>query len=564
MLVAAIIVWNRRGRPLPSRPDVAARSVFRDPILALLAAVVIAALGYQAFLALLTPPNNWDSLAYHLARAAEWYQRGAVDYFPTHSENLNAPQPNAEMLTLHGFVFADRDTFAAIPQLLAELACIVAIYGNGVRLGFSRSASLYAALIAATLPQVVLQSVTTQNDLLTASFLASALYFTLGLRMELPLAGLALGLALGTKATAGFAIPLLLLAAFMTHGRRDVVRGAAFALAGFVLVGAYGYVLNVVHTGRPLGAPRALGELLQPSPSFPGTVSTAARLSYEFLDVSGYPIPGSCATADRTRREAALRHRGYPGESARIDGARAGTHRVAVRLQHQHESGRDSIVLRSAWCSGLVPLSCVFLVGVALRRASPRLLVPALAIPLFIVGVAVSTRYNGFNGRYFLPAVILAMPLVATVYRRRGLAAAVAGVGALTLVLVHVSNENKPSGGRDQPAIWTRTRTEAQSAREGAMNPVLAGVERLVAPNARLGYVLRHNDWIYPYYGTRLDRRLVKLPRDGLFAAADRDAVDAIVVAPGRSNEPPGHWRPIDFPASGWTLFLRRAAFEPP
>ena len=78
--------------------------------------------------------------------------------------------------------------------------------------------------MAATLPQIALQATTTQNDLLTASFLASALYFTLGkVRAEFALAGLAVGLALGTKATAVIALPLLLLAAMLVHDRREVL-----------------------------------------------------------------------------------------------------------------------------------------------------------------------------------------------------------------------------------------------------------------------------------------------------------------------------------------------------
>lgn len=94
---------------------------------------------------------------------------------------------------LYTFAFAGRDTVAAAPQLFAELASLAAVYGIATRLGLSRPASAFAALLTATLSQVAIQSVTTQNDLLTASFLAIALYFVLGKSTpELALAGLAL------------------------------------------------------------------------------------------------------------------------------------------------------------------------------------------------------------------------------------------------------------------------------------------------------------------------------------------------------------------------------------
>ena len=197
-----------------------------------------AAVCYQAFLVLSTPPNTWDSLAYHLARAAEWYQRGAVEYYPTHSASVNATQPNAEMLILYTFGFVGRDTVAAAPQLLAELAALVAVYGVAIRLGFSRAPAAFAALLTGTLSQVFLQSVATQNDLLVASFLATALYFVLGrVTPELALAGLALGLAVGTKANAVLGVPLLLLAAVLVHNRKHVLRAVGFACAGLCLRG---------------------------------------------------------------------------------------------------------------------------------------------------------------------------------------------------------------------------------------------------------------------------------------------------------------------------------------
>ena len=293
LFVVVLAVWDRRGRPYPSLPAVRMGSASEHPMLVFLALAVGIAVCYQAFLVLATPPGTWDSLAYHLARAAEWYQRGAVEYYPTHSESVNATQPNAEMLTLYTFAFLGRDTVAAAPQLFAELASLVAVYGMAIRLGFPRAPSAFAALLTGTLSQVVLQSVTTQNDLLTASFLATTVYFLLGRATpDLALAGLALGLAVGTKATAVIGVPVLLLAAVLVHDRRHILRGVGLACAGLALVGAYGYVLNVVHTGRVLGDPSALGGLDQLDVTFSGAASTAVRMGYDFIDLSGYPVPG--------------------------------------------------------------------------------------------------------------------------------------------------------------------------------------------------------------------------------------------------------------------------------
>ena len=66
---------------------------------------------------------------------------------------------------------------------------------------------------------------TTQNDLVVAALAAAAAFFVLGpTRSDVALAGLALGLALGTKPTAALALPALALLA-LAAGVRGVSRG---------------------------------------------------------------------------------------------------------------------------------------------------------------------------------------------------------------------------------------------------------------------------------------------------------------------------------------------------
>ncbi|MGH3131054.1 MAG: glycosyltransferase 87 family protein, partial [Gaiellaceae bacterium] len=210
LLVAAIGLWHRRGRPRPPRPDIPWASLRRHPVVVLLALVVGAALVFQAVLVASVPPNNWDSMLYHLSRAAAWYQSGAVEYHPAATDRENIFPPNAEIQILYTLVFLGRDTLAALPQLAAEIALLVGIFGVSRRLGFARSASAFAALLFATLSEVALQATTTQNDLVVAAAVVAAAYFILGRsRVDLALAGLAVGLALGTKLTAVFALPVL-------------------------------------------------------------------------------------------------------------------------------------------------------------------------------------------------------------------------------------------------------------------------------------------------------------------------------------------------------------------
>jgi hypothetical protein len=562
LLALAVAVWRRRGSPRPpALPRIALVPALRaHPVLAFLAAVVALAFVYQAFIAIGTPPNNWDSLAYHLSRAAGWMQAHGVEYLPAHTERQNAFQPNAEIMILWTFAFIARDTFAAVPQLLAGVVLLVSVYGIGRRLGFSRPAALLPALLGATLTEIALQTVTTQNDLFAAAFVLACAYFALGrARIDLVLAGAALGLALGTKLTSVFALPVLV--GLLLAGRRRqelpalLGRATAWAAAGFIVFGLYGYAQNLAETGRVLGDPSASAHL-QPEVTAGGTVSTAARIAWRLIDTSGYHLPDGAASAVGDAGEAvfdALGIAANPEASTTTPFAFPVSSIVDEDLSYFGPLG-----------ALLLPLAVCWLVAWARRRATLQLALLALSIPLFVLVLALAYRYNGWIGRFMLVPVALTLPLAAWTYERKLLggrwpAALLAVVGALTLGLAHTYNRAKPTGIDGGPAIWSMSRAEAQSVMRPELTPSLVAFEQLVPPGKRIGTILGEDDWDYPLYGERLDRELVPITTAAAqpLSAARLARVHWVVVGSGIPGPPLEEQWLVQTPLGGWKIYLR-------
>lgn len=559
LLAGAVALWRARGAPRPpALPRIDLGSAAREhPLLACLAVVVLLAVVYQAFIAIGTPPNNWDSMTYHLSRAAGWLQRHGVEYLPAHTARQNAFQPNAEILILWTFSFVSSDTFAACPQFLAELALVAAVYGIGRRIGCSRPAALLPALLAATLTEIALQSVTTQNDLLAAAFVVVCAYLVLGrTTVELALAGAALGLALGTKLTAAFALPILVGLLLATHGRRRVPAAAAFAVAGFLAFGLYGYAQSLAETGRVLGDPSA-SEHLRPDVTTGGTVSTVARIAWRTVDASGYHVP------TRITEGVGKVGRGiFDGLGIGRNPASSTTTTFAFPVNTAVD---EDISFFGPLGVLLLPLVAGWLVLWARRRTDARFGLLALALPLHAVALALTYRYNGWVGRFLIVPVALTLPLAAGLYERRLLgrrllAAALVVVGALTLGLTHAYNKTRPTGLDGTTAIWSLDRSAAQAVTRPSSLETLRSIDRLVPPATHLGTILGEDDWDYPLYGARLDRRLVLLEpaSSDPLAAAQRMGIQR-VVAGEKVALPPLRppWRSIRLPGIGWTLFLR-------
>ena len=77
LVAAAFGAWWLSGRPGVELAGARAalRFVSRDPVTLVFLGGLCVVLGYELMLALEVAPNNWDSLAYHLSRAADWKQQ---------------------------------------------------------------------------------------------------------------------------------------------------------------------------------------------------------------------------------------------------------------------------------------------------------------------------------------------------------------------------------------------------------------------------------------------------------------------------------------------------------
>jgi hypothetical protein len=551
LLACAGLVARRRGvtLPRPSRPAVPL-AVAARPELILLAAVMLVAVAYQAFLVVATPPNNFDSLTYHLTRAVAWLQQGHVGYFDATTARANAFPPNGEIGILATLAFLGSDRLAALPQLLAELAVLVAVYGLARRVGFARGASLFAALLTGTLSEFALESVTTQNDLIVASFVAAAVFFVVDGRPRLlPLAATAGALAIGTKLTGLLALPILACAALALLPRRRVAALAVYAALAFVVLGAFTYVENVVRTGHVLGdVPEADPYRAQLSAG--GTASTVARVYWRFVDFSGLDPPVGLTDGLATMGSRAF---AAAGVAANPRGATVGYFSFAPGIA----SSEDTSYFGVLGFLLVVPLSFGVLAAWAARRVPRPWAVLAAALPLFVLAVALTQRYDSWLGRFMLIPVALTMPLAAWLYQRRLLAVVAIGLGTAGLLVTHLHNFAKPVGLDGREAIWQMPRSMAQGSLAGSLTRSLAAVDRRVPADARLGVVLGTNDPAYLLYGPTLKRRLVPLPPRTAVRDATNRRLRWVVIHGSDTLTQPGWCR--ERLSGDWELLSSRA-----
>jgi hypothetical protein len=525
LAAAALAVRAAAGSPrppvlaFPSRAEIA-RSLRSVPDLWFLGAAVGLTYAFLAVLNVLVPPNNMDSMAYHLTRVAFWIQHHSLAPWPTPYLTQSAFPLNAEIGSLWSMLYLHRDALAGFTQWFASLAAAVSIFGMARGFGSSRRQAAFAAFLFLTLPMIVLQSTTTQNDLTAAALVAAMVFLLLlGLRTRhsgtLILSGSAMGLALGTKLTVVMALPGIILGlAFLVLTRRPrpvrmLVTWAGACLAGFVLLGAFNFVQNWGYYKAPVGSRGLITRASVSAGAGRGSLvrSNAARDIYSLLDLTGVPRPlAEAAVMARARLgRAAFKALGVPE-------ARSAIKRKALAFDFTKPKPQPSEAGSFFGPLGFfLWLPLVLYWGVAGFLKRDGRLIPALAFLGFLLVLGGSQVWLPFRGRFYCGVIALSAPLVAAVFRPgfwpslgRGLLI----VAACTVMAGTVAaNVQKPLLG--PRAIWSKARSERRFIVWNQAQMAYRHLCEAIPPCSTVADIMDYQDAEYILFGDRLDREII-------------------------------------------------------
>ncbi len=267
-----------------------------------LAVITLALVLFLGVVAALAPSTSWDALSYHLPRVVHWIQDGGVDHFPTNNERQIEFGPGGAFIQTTVFLLLDSDRLANYVQWLAMigsglLATLIARLLSPTPP--SARTQVFAALLVATLPIGMVESITPLVDYVTAFWFVAFVAFAL-LLMRAPAcrwywlgAGLVLGLGTLTKVTmilyAGApALALLVWTALRVRDRAAWLRGVAVLLLTAAVLNAPHLLRNTMLYGSPLGSVWIHQVERNKTFSVSGTLSNALR-NLALHDQTGIP-----------------------------------------------------------------------------------------------------------------------------------------------------------------------------------------------------------------------------------------------------------------------------------
>ncbi|HEX6117614.1 MAG TPA: hypothetical protein VFY99_10970 [Solirubrobacterales bacterium] len=213
-----------------------------------------------------------DSMWYHLPQSAVFVQTGSVTdlhftdpyflnwYYPAHSELLHA----VPMLAF------DRDWLSPLLNHGFLALGLLSAWCIGRPWGLGPATTIAAAIVFGAEMMIDFQPGEARNDAIgLAFFLAAVAFLAHRVPKGLPVlvfAGLAAGLAIGTKLTMLAPVAALVVAVAVLGGRGRRLRDGGVFVTAVIAGGGFWYLRNLFHSGNPLPWIDQLGPVSLPAP----------------------------------------------------------------------------------------------------------------------------------------------------------------------------------------------------------------------------------------------------------------------------------------------------------
>ena len=539
--VLGLLAWVWR-RP-PDREALRVR-VPRDRLVRVLVTIGAMLLLVTGLVAVLTPPNTWDCISYHLPRQMYWIQNQSVAHYPAVDLRQLEMPPLAEFVGAQLMLLSGSDHQANLVQWFSYAIGALAASAVARDLGAGARGQALAGFLTLVNPAAATQAENAKNDLVVALWALSLAWIAAriwvskrcGLK-EAAFVGAALGLLLLTKGT-GFlaALPLCAVVgagAIRARGIRSVRWGLAMILVAAALNGPH-WVRNQHAFGSPLALP-------------------VARGGHDLANTKHSPA----ALASNVIRNVTL-HTNTPWR-----GINAWEERVVMRAHRRlglttndpatTMSGSPWFVVDTTWYrdgsnGSPLHLLLVFVVGGSLILGARRL-VARPAWPLYfapfvaLIAFCWLLKWQPWHARLQIPLLALVAPLAGAVLdtRWRAIIGCVA-LGLLQTVPALLHNEAKPLVGpesivgQSRHEILFRTQADVSESSVAAVK-LLADLHPRIVAIGIPGYRCEYN--------------MMRLVLDKLRPAPALHAL--------RPNFPPGVPQPTAMPDAALVLSNRAA-----
>ncbi|MFN8356500.1 MAG: glycosyltransferase family 39 protein [Spirosomataceae bacterium] len=495
-------------------------------------------------LVMYTVPNEWDSMTGHLTRLMYYMQRGNMHHFGGTNWNIDTYPRSVCTIQIYSYLLSGKiENFFKLIHHVAYWICGIGAFGIAQRISKNFAASFFCGIVMWLLPNVLMQSTTTETDIVLCSYLTCLVYFLFTYRNSLKrrylyLAGMVFGIALGHKITFVLLLPsvgvIILYTFFWGVGKSAFkLRIMHLAIGAIIGIGLFtlptGYIGNIRLYGHPIGPPTALKHQ---SIERAGDLSTWAgrknllkqgsrnvvRYGFDFFNMDGFRNTTWGNAINRTIKKPFIfleRHSPLRLESE--------TNFTILPFEYERRfEFYNANPYYGIFGFGLMlPLLVLTLIGVIRSRVHVFL---AIAFLLHFAALSFSAAYDPWKGRYFQNTAVFAVPFLLLLFTQhytllqkgwfllKSYVLTVTIIGCFSaLCTVFLNERSLPFAALGRPSAFDMERIAHQTWARPDITKAYQRFDSLVPQNATVALADINDDFEYPLFGKELTRTIIPI-----------------------------------------------------
>ncbi len=505
-----------------------------------------------------TPPNEWDSMTGHLNRLLYYLQHGTMAHFGGTNWNIDTYPKSICTIQIYNYLMSGKgeNWFKAIHHS-AYLITGFGAFGIGRSISNNFSAGVFCALVMWLLPNVLMQSITTETDVVLASYLTCLVYFLFTYREKLwrrylYLAGLTFGIALGHKITFVFSLPplffIILYTVFYEENWRRVIDlknptfspqkqferiidnstifwlifarfkhlfwGLVIGICLFTL--PTGYLTNMKVYGDPIGPPTALKhQSFQRAGTkknlFIQGSRNVIRYMIDMVNLDGLRNWNVGEELNDLMKKPIIKLERK--SNLKLEATTDYTI-IPFTYKKRFEFFNANPYLGIFGFALILPLILLVLLGIIRKGKAYYIL--AIAFILHFLALAFTAAYDPWKGRYMISTAVYAVPFLSLLFTKWDVntrkftflklyLGIVVLIGSLSAILAVYLNERcLPISAMGRPSAFDTERIALQTWARPDITPAYQRYNQLVPQNAHVALATINDDYEYPLWGDKI------------------------------------------------------------
>lgn len=475
------------------------------------------------------PPNEWDSMTGHLNRILYFAQNHNTSHFIGTNWNIDTYPKSFSSIQFYPFLMTGyNEHFFKLPNISAYWMLFIGSYAILKQMHIAFKVRLLSASLLLFTPIILIQSTTTDTDIVLGAYVVSALYFLFRYLKSkevyyIHLFTFAMSIAFSHKITFVFVLPsIIILLGYVIYTHYPTVKFRhikhfIFSLIFIILISLpTGYVANIIHYGHPIGPETATKhQSIERAGTFSNLLIHGSKnLARYFFDLLNFDGLRNIHIVESFQEKINANFRMLDAYfNWGLESTKTFTI-VPFNYTRQFEFYNGTPIYGSIFLFIFIP-SIILLIT---KKRDIILYIFLIGFILHFTALSFTAAYDPWKGRYMITSIIFLIPISTLLFAKIVHSKVYKAAIPFFLIIILSAWSSLAFHGRTAlistngiPNIWNKNRIQILTMSRPDITQAYEKYDKLVPADATVALGTINDDYEYPLWGEKFTRKLIPI-----------------------------------------------------